>query len=80
MIYRKTNEAHWEALLTIARDELGIHSFDPIGKPSADFRMCRVEDIARHLADRPVGHQRDAPGGHVAVLDHGFVRAQVERH
>jgi hypothetical protein len=49
MIYRKTNEAHWEALLTIARDELGIHSFDPIGKPSADFRMCRVEDIARAL-------------------------------
>jgi hypothetical protein len=49
MIHRKTNEAHWEPLLTIASDELGIDSFDPIGKPSADFRMCRVEDIARAL-------------------------------
>ncbi|SAL79194.1 hypothetical protein AWB71_05848 [Caballeronia peredens] len=49
MIYRKTNDAHWEPLLTIAGDELGIHSFEPVGKPSADIRMCRVEDIARAL-------------------------------
>ncbi|BAN27540.1 DUF6900 domain-containing protein [Caballeronia insecticola] len=49
MIYRNTEEAHWEPLLTIARDELGIHSFDPVGKPSSDIRMCRVEDIARAL-------------------------------
>ncbi|SAK97263.1 hypothetical protein AWB76_07394 [Caballeronia temeraria] len=49
MIYRNKTEAYWEPLLTIARDELGIHSFDPMGKPSADIRMCRVEDIGRAL-------------------------------
>jgi hypothetical protein len=49
MIYRNEAEAYWEPLLTIARDELGIESFDPMGKPSADIRMCRVEDIGRAL-------------------------------
>ncbi|SAK45776.1 hypothetical protein AWB79_01038 [Caballeronia hypogeia] len=49
MTYRNNMDAHLEPLLTIAHDELGIHSFDPVGKPSADFRMCRVEDIGRAL-------------------------------
>ncbi|SAK58946.1 hypothetical protein AWB82_02590 [Caballeronia glebae] len=42
-------EPYWEPLLTIAYDELGIQSFDPMGKPSADIRMCRVEEIGRAL-------------------------------
>ncbi|MDR5796083.1 MULTISPECIES: hypothetical protein [unclassified Caballeronia] len=49
MTYRNKTEAYWEPLLTIARDELGIQSFDPIGKPSADIRMCRVDEIGRAL-------------------------------
>jgi hypothetical protein len=49
MIYRNKSEAYWAPLLTIARDELGIESFDSIGKPGADIRMCRVEDIGRAL-------------------------------
>lgn len=48
MMYRN-KEAYWEPLLTIARDELGIDSFDPVGKPGADLRMCSVEDIGRAL-------------------------------
>ena len=49
MIYRNKTEAYWEALLRIARDELGIESFDAVGAPDADVRMCRVEDIGRAL-------------------------------
>ncbi|SAK56472.1 hypothetical protein AWB77_01724 [Caballeronia fortuita] len=49
MIYRNKTEAYWEPLLTIARDELGIETFDSTGKPSADIRLCRVEDIGRAL-------------------------------
>ncbi|BCQ27627.1 hypothetical protein NK8_58160 (plasmid) [Caballeronia sp. NK8] len=49
MMYRNKTEAHWEPLLTIACDELGIESFDPVGKPGADIRMCRIEDIGRAL-------------------------------
>jgi hypothetical protein len=49
MIYRNKTEAYWEPLLTIAREELGIESFDPVGGSSADMRMCSVEDIGRAL-------------------------------
>ncbi|SAL85707.1 hypothetical protein AWB74_07410 [Caballeronia arvi] len=49
MIYRNKTEAYWELLLTIARDELGIESFDAAGDTGADMRMCRVEDIGRAL-------------------------------
>ena len=41
-----TYDAHLELLLAIARDNLGIETFELTGKPSADFRIVNVADIA----------------------------------
>jgi hypothetical protein len=38
----------------------------------------RRQHLARDLADRPIGRQRDLPDAPVAVLDDGLVAAQVE--
>ncbi|SAL28683.1 hypothetical protein AWB70_01725 [Caballeronia cordobensis] len=46
MIYSNKTEAYWEPLMEIARDELGIESFDEAG---AEIRICCVEDIGRAL-------------------------------
>ncbi|SAK92295.1 hypothetical protein AWB75_06527 [Caballeronia catudaia] len=49
MICRNKPEAYLQLLMTIARDELGIESFDATGEAGEEFRMCRVEDIGRAL-------------------------------
>ena len=49
MTYRNKSDAHWEPLLAIAREELGIDSLDPTGKASTDIRLCRIEDLGRAL-------------------------------
>lgn len=64
------SDAHIELLLAIARENLGIGTFELTGKPSADFRIVSVDDIYRALeaaydAGLVVGHSltRGLPGG-----------------
>ena len=44
-----TYDAHLELLLAIARENLGIETFELTGKPRADFRTVSVADIASAL-------------------------------
>lgn len=44
-----TRDAHWDLLLSIARETLGIETFDLSGKASADFRVISVESLANAL-------------------------------
>jgi hypothetical protein len=49
MIDRNKMEAHWELLLTVAREELEVDSFEPTGKLGTDLRLVRVENVGRAL-------------------------------
>jgi hypothetical protein len=64
------SDAHIELLLAIARENLGIETFELTGKASGDFRIVSVDDVCRALeaaydAGLVVGHSvtRGLPGG-----------------
>jgi hypothetical protein len=42
-------EARWDLLRSIARETMGIESFEPRGKATTDFRVIGVENLARAL-------------------------------
>ncbi|HZZ14045.1 MAG TPA: hypothetical protein VFE79_25420 [Paraburkholderia sp.] len=41
--------AHWDMLLSIAHETLGINTFKLSGKASADFRVVSVDNLAQAL-------------------------------
>jgi hypothetical protein len=42
-------DAHWDLLLSIARETFDIETFELSGKASVDFRVVSVDNLARAL-------------------------------
>jgi hypothetical protein len=42
-------DAHWDLLVSIARETLDIETFELSGKASVDFRVVSVDSLARAL-------------------------------
>ncbi|MBP0590675.1 hypothetical protein J8I87_13295 [Paraburkholderia sp. LEh10] len=49
MVEQVRKEVHWEPLIAIASEELGIHSLTESGKATADIRLVRVSSVAKAL-------------------------------
>jgi hypothetical protein len=42
-------DAHWDLLLSIARETFDVETFELSGKASVDFRVVSVDNLARAL-------------------------------
>jgi hypothetical protein len=61
------NGFHWDPLIAIASEELGIHSLSESGKTTEDIRLVRIQRLAAAL-------ERAYDFG--LLLGHGVARAE----
>ncbi|MGF6638236.1 DUF6900 domain-containing protein [Paraburkholderia sp. MM6662-R1] len=49
MVERVGNEVHWDPLIAIASEELGINYLTESGKVTTDIRLVRISSLAKAL-------------------------------